>query len=97
MAVFCRFRNRWKTMRPIMAASRDDPHTFRLNMDSNTIAVPFHFEHPSRSSRRGRFEQCKARLYAVWHRIELKLRLGGIAPLTWTASDRNVGLAKKRL
>lgn len=62
-------------MCPIVATPRDDTELGAAAVDPQAIAIPFHLEGPSLSSRRLLRQQCPTGLNAIRHRIGKEINL----------------------
>ncbi len=72
--LFCSLDDTWKAMGPIVAAAGDHPDPGRLDVNRNTVPVPFNLVGPFRTAWRPRLELRQTWLDAIWHWIEWKVR-----------------------
>jgi hypothetical protein len=86
-----------KAVRPVAAASREDPDTPRLYVNGKTVAVPLDLKSPLLALWRFVLREGKTRLYPFRHWIEGRIRLRRIVRLAWSGSNRLIGFAEKRL
>lgn len=92
-----RHLDRWETMRPVMAATREDAHATRLDMHCQAVTVPFDLKCPVVNRRHSLGKKRKARLDTVRHRVKWQTRLIRIARLGWLAAQHFIAVVKQAL
>lgn len=84
-----------KPMRPVMAATREDPDPLRLDVNGKAIAIPFQLPAPLASLWGTGLQLRQRGLDALGHGIEQQLWLGWIALASRPGTDRGLGVTKK--